>query len=157
MNFSVRRSSGDTMWRRPSAGWLDPRHPFGSVRHQMGHFLEQAPLAQAGQGWTPLTEEEETEDAYVIKAEMPGIPRENITVEMNGNDLCITGELDKRSDKVLAQRKGRFCYRASLSGGIDSDKTEATLDRGVLTVRISKSGESKPRQIPITSGDDQRV
>ncbi|WP_374772591.1 Hsp20/alpha crystallin family protein [Streptomyces sp. NBC_01310] len=157
MNFSLRRSSGDTMWRRPSPGWLDPRHPFGSMRHQMGHFLEQATLAQASQGWTPLSEEEETEDAYVIKAEMPGIPRENITVEMNGNDLCITGELDTRSDKVLTQRNGRFCYRASLSGGIDSDKTEATLDRGVLTVRISKSGESKPRQIPITGGYDQRA
>ncbi|GGY89091.1 molecular chaperone [Streptomyces avidinii] len=145
------------MWRHPRPGWLDPRHPFGSMRHQMGHFLEQAALAQASQGWTPLTEEEETEDAYVIKAEMPGIPRENITVEMDGNDLFITGELDKRSDRALTQRKGRFCYRASLSGGIDSDKTEATLDRGVLTVRISKSGESQPRRIPITGGYDQRA
>ncbi|WP_328741010.1 Hsp20/alpha crystallin family protein [Streptomyces erythrochromogenes] len=104
-----------------------------------------------------MTEEEETEDAYVVKAEMPGIPRENITVEMDGNDLCITGEFDNRSDKVLAQRRGRFCYRARLSGGIDSDRTEATLDRGVLTVRISKSGESKPRRIPITGGYDQFV
>ncbi|MFG2715475.1 Hsp20/alpha crystallin family protein [Streptomyces goshikiensis] len=125
------------------------------MRYQMGHLLEQATLAQAGQGWTPLTEEDETEDGYVIKAEMPGIPRENITVEIDGNDLCITGELGKRSDKVLTRRKGRFCYRASLSGGIDSDKAEATLDRGVLTVRISKSGESKPRRIPITGGHDQ--
>ncbi|WP_285530487.1 Hsp20/alpha crystallin family protein [Streptomyces lavendulae] len=55
-----------------------------------------------------MSEEEETEDAYVIKAEMPGIPRENIIVEMHGNDLWITGELDKRSDKVLAQRKGEI-------------------------------------------------
>ncbi|MGW6861100.1 Hsp20/alpha crystallin family protein [Streptomyces xanthophaeus] len=94
MNFSVRRSSGDTIGRRASTGWLDPRHPFGSMRHKVGRYLEQAALPQAGQGWTPLTEEEETEDAYVIKAEMPGIPRENITVEMDGNDLCITGELD---------------------------------------------------------------
>ncbi|MFI1279872.1 Hsp20/alpha crystallin family protein [Streptomyces sp. NPDC020858] len=127
------------------------------MRHHMGHFLEQATLAQAGQGWTPLTEEEETEDAYVIKAEMPGVPRENITVEMDGNDLCITGELDKRSDSVLAQRKGKFCYRASLSGGINSDKTEATLDSGILTVRISKSGETKPLRIPISGGYDPRV
>ncbi|MFB6477409.1 hypothetical protein ACFCXF_02970 [Streptomyces virginiae] len=73
-----------------------------------------------------------------------------ITVETKGNDLRITGELDKRSDKVLSERKGRFCYRAS-------DRTEAPLDRGVLTVRISKSGESKPRQIPITGGCDQRA
>ncbi|KJY24537.1 hypothetical protein VR46_42305 [Streptomyces sp. NRRL S-444] len=156
MHFSVRRNSGDTMWRRPSPGWLDPRHPIGSIRHQMGHYLEQAALAQpGGQGWTPLTEEEETEDAYVIKAEMPGVPRENIAVEMDGNDLYITGELDKKSNKVLTHRRGKFCYRASLSGGIDSDKTEATLDSGVLTVRISKSGESKPRRIPITGGDHQ--
>ncbi|ATZ29414.1 Spore protein SP21 [Streptomyces lavendulae subsp. lavendulae] len=127
------------------------------MRHQVGHYLEQAALTQAGQGWRPLSEEEETEDAYVIKAEMPGIPRENIIVEMHGNDLWITGELDKRSDKVLAQRKGRFCYHARLSGVIDGDKTEATLDRGVLTVHISKSGESKPRRIPITGGYDQFV
>ncbi|MFG2987891.1 Hsp20/alpha crystallin family protein [Streptomyces sp. NPDC048257] len=156
MNFSVRRTSSDTTWRRPSPGWLDPRHPFGSMRHQMGHFLEQATLTQPGQGWwTPLTEEEETDDAYVIKAEMPGIPRENIAVEMDGNDLCITGELDRRSDKVLTHRTGKFCYRAGLSGGIDSERTEATLDSGVLTVRIYKSGATKPRRVPITGGDDQ--
>lgn len=155
MNFSVRRSSGDTTWHRHGPGWLDPRHPFGSMRHQAGRFLEQAALAQAGQGWTPLTEEEETEAAYVIKAEMPGIPRENITVEIDGSVLCITGELDKRSDHVLTRRRGRFCYRASLSGGIDSDKTQASLDSGVLTVRIAKSGVTKPRRIPITGRFDQ--
>ncbi|MBW5480940.1 Hsp20/alpha crystallin family protein [Streptomyces bambusae] len=157
MNFPVRRGSGDTMWRRHGWGTMDPWHDFESMWDQMGRFLEQAATpTMAAHGWTPMAEEEETDDAYMIKAEMPGIPRENIAVELDGNDLCITGELDEKSEgKMLTHRKGKFSYRTTLSGGVDSDKIEASLDSGVLTVRIPKSGEAKPRRIAIGGGGDE--
>lgn len=159
MNFPVRRSSGDTMWGRQSRGWVDPWHDFESMWDQMGRFLEQAagaPGMAAHGGWTPMAEEEETDDAHVVRAEMPGIPRENIAVELDGNDLCITGELDEKSGgKMLTHRRGKFSYRTTLSGGVDSDKIEASLDSGVLTVRIPKSGEAKPRRIAIGGGEEQ--
>ncbi|MEU8619424.1 Hsp20/alpha crystallin family protein [Streptomyces sp. NPDC048623] len=155
MNFPVRRSSGDTMWRRHGWGGSDPWHDFESMWDQMGRFLEQAATPAMGLGWTPMAEEEETDDAYVIRAEMPGIPRENIAVELDGNDLCITGELDEKSEgKVLTHRKGRFSYRTTLSGGVDSERIEAGLDSGVLTVTIPKSREAKPRRIAIAGGEE---
>ncbi|MDD9380406.1 Hsp20/alpha crystallin family protein [Streptomyces sp. ZAF1911] len=151
MNFPVRRGSGDTMWPRPSWGMVDPWHDFENVWSQMGRFLGQASgPAGAGHGWMPMAEEEETDEAYVIKAELPGVPRDNINVEVDGNDLCITGEMDEKSHgKVLAHLRGRFSYRSSMPSGIDSEHIEAGLDHGVLTVRIPKSGESKPRRIGI--------
>lgn len=160
MSFPVRRSAGD-LQHRPRWGMWEPWQDFENMWSEMGRFLEQsAAPTLSGRGWTPMAEEEETDEAYVIKAEMPGIPRENIEVELkDNNELCITGELDEKTKgTMLTHRRSSFSYRSMLPGGIDSEHVEADLDNGILTVRVPKTAQSKRHhKIPITGGHHRQT
>ncbi|MER3408779.1 MAG: heat-shock protein Hsp20 [Thermoleophilia bacterium] len=102
--------------------------------------------------WSPLVDIEETEDAYVVEADLPGVKREDVDVEVIGNELVIRGEVKERERAGIvrkrARRVGRFEFRATLPD-VDADKIEATLSEGVLTVRAPKVEQAKRRKIPI--------
>jgi HSP20 family protein len=146
---------------------LDPFGEFENMWSEMGKLLEQvaapagATAAPAGTApWLPMAEEEEAEDAYIVRAELPGIPAENVDIELEGNELSITGELgEEHRGKVLSRRTGKFSYRTSLPGGADSDNIDADLTDGILTLRIPKAEEGKRRKIAIgghrEDSDDQ--
>ncbi|MFI9582693.1 Hsp20/alpha crystallin family protein [Streptomyces sp. NPDC052236] len=58
--------------------------------------------------WLPVAEEEETEDAYIVRAELPGIPAENVDIELEGDELSISGEMsEEKRGKVLSRRTGK--------------------------------------------------
>lgn len=100
----------------------------------------------------PAVEEDETEDAYEIRAELP--PRENISVEVDDHDLQIFGELtEEQQGRVLSRRAGRFFYRTGLPSGVDGEKVEAELTDGILRVRLPKSGAAERRRISIGGKD----
>ncbi len=118
----------------------------------MGRLLERAavPAAPGAGAWMPMAEEAEEEDAYVVRAELPGVPAENIDIEVEGNELYISGELtEERRGKVLSRRTGSFSYRTTLPSAVDSDRIDADLSDGILTVRVPKSEEAKRRKIEI--------
>ena len=106
-------------------------------------------------GWTPLVDVEETDDAYVVEAELPGIKREEIAIELLANELALTGEVARRERsgtmRRQARRTGRFEYRVTLPDQVDPDKVEATLADGVLTIRIPKAQQAQRRRIEVTS------
>ncbi|WP_149179712.1 Hsp20/alpha crystallin family protein [Streptomyces sp. TRM49041] len=161
MALPIRRSGALEEGRRPLFGALDPFGEFENMWNEMGRLLERAaaPAATAG-AWMPMAEEKEEENAYVVRAELPGVPAENIDIEVEGNELFISGELsEERRGKVLSRRTGHFSYRSTLPSAVDSDKIDADLTDGILTVRIPKSEESKRRKIEIgkhrkTEGDE---
>ncbi|MER3460307.1 MAG: heat-shock protein Hsp20, partial [candidate division GAL15 bacterium] len=68
--------------------------------------------------WSPLVDIEETEDAYVVEADLPGVKREDVDVEVIGNELVIRGEVKERERAGIvrkrARRVGRFEFRATL-------------------------------------------
>jgi HSP20 family protein len=107
------------------------------------------------EGWSPLVDIEEADDAYVVEAELPGVKREDVNFELVGNELTTTGEAKERERKGALRRQtrrtGRFDYRVSLPAQVDAGKIEATLDDGVLTVRVPKSERAKRRRIEIKS------
>jgi HSP20 family protein len=98
---------------------------------------------------------EETEDAYVVEAELPSVKREDVNLELVGNDRRITGEVrePERTGTLRrrTRRSGRFAYRVTLPSQIDGDKINANLADGVLTVRVPKSERDQRRRIEITS------
>lgn len=104
--------------------------------------------------WRPAADLSETDDAYVVEVELPGVPREHIDVAVAGNELAITGELKERERAgMLRQRTrrwGRFEYRTTLPQDVDADKIDATLSEGVLTVRVPKTERGKSRKVEIT-------
>jgi HSP20 family protein len=81
--------------------------------------------------------------------------RDDISVEVTGHDLAITGEIKQKERAGLlrsrTRRVGRFEYRVSLPTDVDSDGITAAVSDGVLTVRVPKSEAAKPRRIEITS------
>lgn len=137
---------------RPGRGWAgefwDPFGDFTAVwNRMMGQFF--APFGQ--DAWIPAVEAEDTGDAYVVRAELPGMKREDIGIDMSGGELRIAGETREESGgSTLRRRHGTFAYRTSIPADVDPDKAEARLADGILTVRLPKTGQSRSRRIEIT-------
>ncbi|MEU4730150.1 Hsp20/alpha crystallin family protein [Streptomyces sp. NPDC023588] len=116
----LRRGADLSERLRPSG---DPFRDFENMWGEMGRLLEQAaaPAATVGGGgqWLPMAEEEETDDAYVVRMELPGAPGENVNIEIDDNELSISGEVsEEHRGKVLSRRTGKFSYRTSLPGTV---------------------------------------
>ncbi|MBT2480096.1 Hsp20/alpha crystallin family protein [Streptomyces sp. ISL-94] len=133
---------------------LDPFADFEKMWDQMGRYLEQAAApAAGGTAWLPMAEEEESDDSYTVKVELPGYPAENIDIEVEGDELVISGELsEEHQGNVLTRRHGSFMYRTSLPAGADAEHCNADLDNGVLTVTIPKTTQQQRRKIEIGKG-----
>jgi HSP20 family protein len=147
--------------RRPQAAperWQAPSD-FEQVTERMHRMLEQtfrdfglqSPAQQAG--WLPLVDIEETDDSYVIEAELPGVKREDVNIELVGNELTISGEMKQRERKGILRRQsrrvGEFEYRVVLPHQVDPEDVEASLTDGVLSVRVPKSERAHRRKIEV--------
>jgi HSP20 family protein len=110
------------------------------------------PQAEA-RGWSPLVDIEEDDDAYTVEAELPGVRREDVNIELVGNELTITGEVKERERKGTLRRQtrrtGRFDYRVTLPDQVEAEQVEANLKDGVLSVRVPKSQRAQRRRIEI--------
>jgi HSP20 family protein len=98
---------------------------------------------------------EETDDAYVVEADLPGVKRQDVNIELVGNELTVTGEIKERERKGALRRQrrrvGRFEYGVVLPDHVDDDKVEASLSDGVLTVRVPKAERAQRRKIEVKS------
>ena len=111
---------------------------------------------RAGGGWVPPVDIYETADkALVIKAELPEMNREAISVTVEHGTLTISGERAlpadvKREDYRRVERSyGRFSRRFALPPSVDASKVAAEYKDGVLNVRLPRREESKPRSVPV--------
>jgi len=140
------------------ARW-DPLAEFEDLYQRMGQLMSGAfdggrqPL---GQSWAPLADLSETDEAYQAEVELPGVRKDDISVEMAGQELVISGEFSDPGQHGRAlrrgRRSGRFEYRVLLPGHAEADKVTAALADGVLTVTVPKAETDKPRRIQITAG-----
>jgi HSP20 family protein len=106
-------------------------------------------------GWTPLVDVEEQDDAYVVEAELPGVRREDVEIELLANELAIGGQVAQRERagtmRRQARRSGRFEYRMTLPDQVDADKVDASLIDGVLTIRVPKAQSAQRRRVEVKS------
>ncbi len=113
---------------------------------------------EAEQVWTPACEVSEEPEHYLMSLEMPGIPKEEIKVEVADNTITISGERQARDERREGnawygeRRYGKFVRSFTLPAGIDADKIEANYQDGVLSLMVPKAESAKPRQIKIGSG-----
>ncbi|HEY0450483.1 Hsp20/alpha crystallin family protein [Actinophytocola sp.] len=141
---------------RPLARW-DPSREFEDLYTQMGRLWDSAfgPGSGTAPGWTPLADVSETDDAFIVEVEVPGVRAEDLTVEVVGNELTVTGEMKETERQGLfrkrTRRVGEFEFRTSLPRDVDADNIEANLSDGVLTLRIPKAEAAKPRKIEVRS------
>lgn len=99
----------------------------------------------------------ENDDAYMIVADVPGIPADAINVNLHDGTLTIQVEIDApeadENRRILLQERffGKLTRRFNLPQRVDVDKVEAAYDNGVLTLTLPKAEEARPRQISIKS------
>ncbi|TAL39788.1 MAG: Hsp20/alpha crystallin family protein [Spirochaetes bacterium] len=101
---------------------------------------------------SPAADVYETPNEYVIKADMPGVSRENLEITVENNELRISGKMaDVDPENLRYTEFGRYQYGRSfqLGDGIDREKIQASLANGVLTLTLSKSEAVKPRRIEV--------
>lgn len=152
MNMPVPRRQWPVRWRGgwPSEFW-DPFGEFAQMWNRMAQLFESA--GEAGpEGWMPAVETDETDDAYLVRAELPGMKREDVEIELRGSELRVTGEVkeeEKGEGKPLRRRHGKFAYRTTLPADADADKIDAQLAEGILTVRVPKAAQARSRKIEI--------
>lgn len=97
-------------------------------------------------------------DELVVKADIPGIGKDDVTISVTDNVLSISGErkTEKKVEKgdyySYERSEGSFCRSIELPFEVDMDKTKAHLDSGVLEIRLTKTHEkeNKSTRIPIT-------
>jgi HSP20 family protein len=97
--------------------------------------------------WTPAVDVEEVDDAWIIRAELPGVGREDVSVEARGHELYITAADGEGSSG--RRRGGRFDYHVQLPVELDVGSIEAALADGVLTVRVSRSHAANTQRIEV--------
>lgn len=135
--------------------WREEDNPFASLRRQIDSVLEDfdnGPLLQPGD-FAPRTNISETDGEICITAEMPGLAKNDVEVEISGDTIAIRGE--KKSEKEdksdeegrrfhrIERRSGSFGRVTRLPFEIDPDKVQAEVKNGVLTVTIAKPEDAK--------------
>lgn len=129
----------------------DPLRDIEEVYDRMGRLMQD--FLGDGSVAAPPADIEETDDAYIVDVELPGVRREDVNIELRDNELRIFGEIkEKERVGVLRRRErrvGQFEHVVTLPGDVDPGKVDANLTGGVLSVRVGKARSSQPRRIEV--------
>ncbi len=149
MTLPVRRNGAEP------ARW-EPLAELGRLHDELSRNLDSwANLpALAGEGFVPLADVEESDDAWVVEVELPGVKREDVDVELAGRRLVVSGERKERQRVGILRKRtrsvGRFRYEVVLPGNVEEDGVEAAMNEGILTVRVPKAASERVRRIAVT-------
>jgi HSP20 family protein len=119
-----------------------------------------------GARFLPAMDLVETDDHFVLRADLPGLREEDVKVELEDNVLTISGERKAQHEAKgegyyrLERSYGQFARSLTLPEGVKADGIAATFDRGVLEVKVPKPEQRKPHRVTIGVGagkDEQTV
>ena len=137
-----------------------------SLRQAMDQLFEESFVKpgtwQFGEGQLVPVDVYATTEEIVVEAILPGVKPEEVDITVEGNVLTIVGDTSSTvpaREGILLQeiRRGRFVRTLNLPEGLEPDKAVATFEDGVLTLRIPKAEQVKPRQIKISTGEGQHA
>ena len=117
-------------------------------------FFGARPGTEAGR-WMPAMDLVETDDHLVLRADLPGLDKDDVEIELKDDVLTISGgrkaEHEERQDGFhrIERSYGSFARSLTLPKGIDADQVQAEFEKGVLEVRIPKPAERKPHRVRI--------
>jgi HSP20 family protein len=143
--------------RLPAAQRWTPLRDFEQVAETMRRMLDDTLGEAAAQtaAWVPAVDVEETDGAYVVEVEVPGVKKDDVNIELIGNELTISGEIKEKEREGLLRRRtrrtGRFEYRVTLPDHVDANGVDAELHEGVLTVRVPKAEAAHRQRIEVRS------
>jgi len=151
-------------WQRPEVPQWSPFRHLSSLREEIDRLFE-SPLAELTQssnqflsGWMPAVDLFEDKDSLHLKAELPGMNKEDIAISVHEGVLTLSGErkLDEKFQSAEVYRSerslGRFQRTLTLPTQVDAENVKAQYKDGILTVKLPKAEQSKPKHIQIKAG-----
>jgi HSP20 family protein len=155
-NIEVRRRNQDPIVPAKLQRW----EPFRWMRDVMGWdpFAEMAPpwpTDERGIAYLPAFEVKETQDAFRIKADVPGVKEADLEINLTGNRLTIGGkreaEKEEKGDRYYLYDRtfGSFARTFTLPDGVDGEHIRADLKEGVLTIVLPKKPEVQAKKIGV--------
>ena len=129
--------------------------PFSQEVNRLFNTLFDQTDALRAQRWVPAMDLLEAEDHFVLRADLPGLAEDDVSIEVQDNALTISGERkaeheEKQRGWYRVERAfGRFSRSLTLPEGINPDEIRAEFDKGVLEVHVPKPEERKPRRVEI--------
>lgn len=132
---------------------------FREMENEMDRWFRKAPLGWAdeyqGYDFVPACNIDENSKEYIVKFDMPGIKKKDVSIELENNRLTVSGERkEKKEEKdvrhyLSESYYGTFMRAFNLSAAVDDEGVEAHYDDGVLTIRVPKMEASKSKAIKI--------
>jgi len=134
-----------------------PWQELENMNRQLSHLLDDSHVGMSTETeqWAPRVDIRETDDALLVQAELPGIDKKDIHLEVKDGVLTLSGE--RRYEKEVKEENvhrverayGKFSRSFSLPTNVDADKVSANMKDGVLEVRLPKRESAKPKAIAI--------
>lgn len=133
-----------------------------AVRDEMNHLFHAAFGQEGGNGtgvtdtWEPPVDIYETDDALVLEVELPGVSKDEVSLELHEHTLTLSGERKREPSAQGGQyhreegRYGAFQRAFRMPTIVDQAQVQATYKNGVLALRLPKRAAAKPQGIPIT-------
>jgi HSP20 family protein len=149
-----------TRWNRAESPTRTNFEQLFDLRDELDRLFE-TPFGELGRAsrlfnnWAPAVDLYEDKDSFIVKAELPGMKREDIEVSLHEGMLTLAGERksEEKTDNADTHRTerffGRFQRSLTLPKAVKTDKVAAQYRDGVLTVTLPKSEEVKPKQIEV--------
>lgn len=144
--------------------WVDPFKELSAIHERMNQLFDETFLPARGSGseaapaaamWSPAVDIYESGDDIVVKAEIAGIDKDEVAVEVKDGILTLRGERkfekeEKEENYHRIERSyGTFVRSFALPSSVDPEKVRAALKDGVLEVRIGKREQAKPRKVKV--------
>lgn len=143
--------------------WWDPLRDLSSIQEKMNQLFEDTLSRTRGREeglsagmWTPAVDIYETGESVVVKAELPGLAKEQVGIEVKDGVLTLKGERKVEKDVKeenyhrVERAYGTFQRSFSLPATVEQEKIRATLKDGVLEVTLPKKEQAKPKQITVS-------
>jgi HSP20 family protein len=140
----------------------EPFRELAALQNEMGRWMNQlaggvgtTPGNGQSSTWLPAVDVWETDSELVLSFDLPGIPEEKVTVELDDNVLTVSGERERTQEHSnerfyrFERRFGQFSRSVTLPAGIEEDEIQANYKDGVLEIRVPKPEEQKPKRIQI--------
>lgn len=145
----------------------EPVREISSIQNEMNRlfnsFFDTPTPAQGNGGsvrrWIPPMDLVETETEYLLKADLPGLSDEDVSIEFEDNVLTIAGERksdheERKEGYYRVERSyGRFSRSLTMPEGVDAEAVKASFDHGVLEIHVPKPEAKKPRKVEISIGE----
>jgi HSP20 family protein len=139
---------------------LAPWRGMGGLREEMERVFDRFfeprwEEFEAIDAWAPKVDFSETKDAFMVKAEIPGVEQKDVSVSLENQMLTIRGEKHKEKEEKdekyhrVERSWGGFTRTIALPAGLDTEKVDAAFKDGVLTIKLPKAPGAKGTTIPV--------